>query len=468
MFLQNISKFIFNYQYNQASIDTIKAAKSAFLDFFGVSYRGVGERSSQIAFNTINELYSSNKNLNASVIGRKNSKFNILNSAFLNGISAHCLELDDGHRGAHIHLGAIVFPTALAISEAYKLSGEEFLEGVIVGYELGILFGKLVNPNHRNHGFHSTGTIGTFVAGAVAAKLLKLDETQIINTLGLCGTQAAGLLESDHSPCMGKSLHVGKAVYNGLLSAFLAKHGFTGSESIIEGDEGFFNAMVYNSSSLKREDHSFEESFKNLGEVRFRDIYFKKYPFCRHLHSSIDIAEKLRVSLCGEYKSIDNIIIKTYEIAAEHNNYNPKSVEELKQSLPYAVAIALVCGDIDLDKLNKIVGYGLLDDYSDVDIVKDIKNLVKKIKIISDEELNLLYPNKRPSNIIIKLDESFRGGVFQNITFIPKGDIENPFTLKELIDKFKSLNKDYDIGKLAIIDNVEQYTIDQVMDVLNG
>ena len=66
-----------------------------------------------------------------------------------------------------------------------------------------------------------------------------------------------------------------------------------------------------------------------------------------------------------------------------------------------------------------------------------------------------LYPNKRPSNVIIKLDESFRGGIFQNITLLPKGDFENPYQLKDLIDKFKSLNPDFDLNKLLVVDNIE-------------
>ena len=56
----------------------------------------------------------------------------------------------------------------------------EFLEGVIVGYEVGILLGQLVNPKHRNKGFHTTGTIGTFIAGVVASKLLKLDDGRVV------------------------------------------------------------------------------------------------------------------------------------------------------------------------------------------------------------------------------------------------------------------------------------------------
>ena len=260
MFLQNLSKFISNYRYEQATVESISTVKAAFLDFFGVTYRGAAEDASKIAFNTVDEIFSGNSYLNlyASVIGR-NVKTNILSAAFLNAVSAHVLELDDGHRGAQIHLGAVIFPTALAIAESHDLSGKEFLEGVIVGYEVGILLGKIVNPNHRNKGFHTTGTIGTFIAGAVASKLLKLDEKQILNALGLRGTQAAGLLESDHGGSMGKVLHAGKAAYNGLLSALLARNGFTGSGTIFEGDEGFLKTMVFDNTDYNKKDFSFPE-----------------------------------------------------------------------------------------------------------------------------------------------------------------------------------------------------------------
>ena len=468
MFLQNISKFISNYRYEQATVESVSTVKAAFLDFLGVTYRGMGEEASQIALNTIDEIFSGkfDSNLKASVIGA-NLKTDILSAAFVNGVAAHVLELDDGHRGAQLHLGAVIFPTALAISEAYDLSGKEFLEGVIVGYEVGILLGKIVNPEHRNKGFHTTGTIGTFVAGAVASKLLKLDDEQILNALGLCGTQASGLLESDHGGSMGKVLHVGKAAYNGILSAFLARNGFTGSGTIFEGDEGFLKTMVVENTDYNMEDFSFETVLKNIGKVRVRDIYFKKYPFCRHIHSSIDTALKLKASIGDEYDNIKNVAIKTYSVAAEHNNFNPKNLEELKQSLPSAVAISLVVGEVSVDSINQLIEYGLLDNYSTVDKVNSIKNLVNGMIIISDDKLNELYPSKRPSNVIIKLDENFRNGIFQNITFIPKGDFENPFKLRELIDKFKDLNPDYDVKNLTVIDSLEDYSMNYVVRKLN-
>ncbi len=468
MFLQNISKFISNYRYEQATVESVTTVKAAFLDYFGVTYRGINEEAPQIACNTLEEIFHGNLNLNlnASIIGTK-LKSDVLNAALINGISAHVLELDDGHRGAQIHLGSVIFSTALAISESYNLTGKEFIESVMVGYELGILLGKIVNPEHRNRGFHTTGTIGTFIAGAVASKLLKLDEGQILNALGLCGTQAAGLLESDHGGSMGKSLHVGKAVYNGIMSAYLARNGFTGSPSIFEGDEGFLKTMVIDDEEYTKEDFSFENVLKNVGKVRIRDIYFKKYPFCRHLHSSIDTALKLKASIGEEYDHIQNVAVKTYGVATEHNNFNPKNIEELRQSLPYAVAISLVVGEVSVDGINQLIEFGLLDNYSTVDKVNSIKNLVNHMIIVKDDKLDELYPDKRPSNVIIKLDKTFRNGVFQNITFLPKGDFENPFQLKDLVDKFKALNPQYDINNLTVIDSLEEYTMKYVVRKLN-
>jgi 2-methylcitrate dehydratase PrpD len=291
---------------------------------------------------------------------------------------------------------------------------------------------------------------------------LNFNVNEIANVFGLCGTQAAGLLESGHSGSMAKSFHLGKAVYNGILSAFLTKNGFTGSKSIFDGKDGFLNTHVINHNSLNK-----HNLFKGIGKISFNDIYFKKYPFCRHLHSSIDTILKLRVNICEEYDAIDKIVVNTYNIAAEHNNYSPLNKEDLKQSLPYAIAMNLVCGEINIDIMDKLIDEGLLSDESSNIQVNEIKEIASKIIISPDENLNALVPNKRPSNIVIKLDESFRGGIFQSTTMIPKGDIENPLQADEIIDKFMSLNPDYDISNLSAMNNIESYNINNLMDILN-
>lgn len=226
--------------------------------------------------------------------------------------------------------------------------------------------------------------------------------------------------------------------------------------------------MVFDNTDYTMENFSLEDALKDVGKVRVRDIYFKKYPFCRHIHSSIDTALKLKASIGDEYTHIENVAVKTYEIAAEHNNFNPKNMEELKQSLPYAVAISLVVGEVSVDRLNQLIDYGLLENYSTVDVVNSIKEIASKMVVLSDDKLNELYPDKRPSNVVIKLDESFRNGIFQNITMLPKGDFENPFQLRELIDKFKLLNPIYDVKNLTVIDSLEEYSMGYVVKKLNG
>ena len=124
-------------------------------------------------------------------------------------------------------------------------------------------------------------------------------------------------------------------------------------------------------------------------------------------------------------------------------------------------------GEVTVDGIDQLIEYGLLDNYSTVDTVNSIKNLVNKMIILSDEKLNDLYPDKRPSNVIIKLDKAFRNGVFQNITLLPKGDFENPYQLSELIDKFKSNNPLYDVRNLTVIDSIEEYSMKYVVQKLN-
>ena len=50
---------------------------------------------------------------------------------------------------------------------------------------------------------------------------------------------------------------------------------------------------------------------------------------------------------------------------------------------------------------------------------------------------------------------------------IPKGDFENPYDLSELIDKFKNLNPNYNVNNLVIIDDIINYSMNDVVDVLN-
>ena len=469
MIINQLSKYLIDLRYEDIPEEAIEKAKLCFIDYLAVYLRGLETDNAKIAIRTIYELY--------------NGDFNSLNKGFINGIASHSLDLDDGHRFAQLHPGSVVFSTILALATDSNLdlniTSEEFFEAVIAGYETAIVLGMMLNPNHRNQGFHSSGTIGTFAAGAVASKLLNLNQEKTEHCLGLCATQSSGLLEADHAGTMGKSLHIGNAVYNGILSAFLAKNGFTGGESLIDGKEGFIKAMASDLYENHCDENGNFDALKlsefidiNLNRFHINEVYLKKYPFCRHIHSAIDSTLILKYELNKlDFDSLENISsidIETYKIASEHDNCNPKNLQDLKQSLPYAVAISLVSNDLSLDSIDVLLEKGLFSDDSSEEEILRIKDIANKINIHNNEDLNQLTPDKRPSKVIIKYKDNLnKNNTLENTTYYPLGEVENPLSEEDILEKFKLLNPKFNMNKLQIIKHMEDYSINEVFEELD-
>lgn len=534
MIVEELAKFIIKLNYSSIPKPIINKTKLCFTDFLATASGGFNEKSTKIALKTLKKY--SNPQGNVSILSfNEDTKFTPMDAAFLNALATHSKDLDDGDRFAYIHPASSVFPTALAISEELNINSTEFLSSVIAGYEVAILLGKLFNPQHRNRSFHSTGTIGHFASVATASYLLKLNKNQIAYAFGLAGTQAAGLLESDHSGSMAKHIHPGVASRNGLLSAFLAKEGFTGSSDILESDQGFIKAMVgnlnlesvdnsvgleaYLSDDLRNKNLLKKYLKENLGQYLIKNVYLKKYPVCRHIHSSIDaviaiLDEIKNLSLEEEfnYRNIDEIQVYTYKIAAEHNNYHPKTKEDIRQSLPFSLAITLVRGELDsnyLDDICKFINYSPREKDEDLDdnLIYEldcIESISNKVIINTYEEFDDLQPYKRPSFVRIVFKEDvikpsdvdlgfkplvfkdnfktieenkiikFQNGRFilEKLVLLPLGEMENPFSKKDVLDKFKSLNKAISDNKLNLIqnaiDNLENYTVNEFMDVFKN
>ncbi len=68
---------------------------------------------------------------------------------------------------------------------------------------------------------------------------MKLDTEKYINTLGLAGSQAAGLMAAQFG-AMAKRFHSGKASQNGIIAAMCASEGLTGVRDVLEAEYGGF------------------------------------------------------------------------------------------------------------------------------------------------------------------------------------------------------------------------------------
>src|SRR5665213_836463 len=167
-------------------------------------------------------------------------------SALANGTLAHMLEFDDGHRPSDNHLGCVVVPAALTMAEETGADLGECLEAIVIGYDVMGRTGEATLLSRNATPFHGTGTTGVFGSAAVAARMLKLYALQTAHAFAIAGTAAAGLSESMSNGPDCKHLHKGRAVMNGITSAYLASLGYEGPLTIFEGENGFCIATCSN------------------------------------------------------------------------------------------------------------------------------------------------------------------------------------------------------------------------------
>src|SRR6185295_18131703 len=165
-------------------------------------------------------------------------------AAFVNGTAAHGEDFDDTFEGGPVHAGAVIVPAVLALAEREKLQGKEVAQGIALGVEL-MCRASLVAPKliHKA-GFHPTAVLGAMAAAAAGSTLLKLSQDQCVNALGIAGSMASGIIEYLSEGAWTKRLHPGWAAQSGIRAAELARTGFIGPRSVLEGTHGFYYAFA--------------------------------------------------------------------------------------------------------------------------------------------------------------------------------------------------------------------------------
>ena len=164
-------------------------------------------------------------------------------AAFANAISSHSIELDDIDVLALFHFSPPVFSAALATAEHQGAHGRQLLVALAAGCEMMERVSRAANSSLRNRGYHTTPTCGVFGATVAAGKLYRLAPAKLTSAFGLAGAQASGLMEM-YGPSMQKRFNPGPAARNGVTAALMAQFGFTGADTIFEGERGFLRAFT--------------------------------------------------------------------------------------------------------------------------------------------------------------------------------------------------------------------------------
>lgn len=206
-------------------------------------------------------------------------------AAVVNGAMAHALEFCDTQNETMTHVSSPSVTSALALGESLGLDGKEFLAVCAGASEVISRIAVGAPGQFHKHGFHSTGVVGAFGAAYIASRLYKLDPQRTTHAAGIVGSQAAGLMECWSDGTWSKFLHPGWAAHSGISSALLAKHGYTGPATVLEGRFGLFRSHV------QEPQYEFDlgRIVDALGSVwENRRISFKPFPTAHVIHPFID------------------------------------------------------------------------------------------------------------------------------------------------------------------------------------
>ncbi len=165
-------------------------------------------------------------------------------AALLNGTAAHGEDFDDTFEGGPVHSGAVLVPSLLAACEREALGGAALLRGLVLGSELLCRLSLVAPKAIHKAGFHPTAVIGAVAAAAAVATALGLPRGQVASAIGIAGSMASGIIEYLADGSWTKRMHAGWAAQSGLRAALMARGGFVGPRTVLEGTHGFFRAFA--------------------------------------------------------------------------------------------------------------------------------------------------------------------------------------------------------------------------------
>ena len=303
-------------------------------------------------------------------------------AAFANAVLGHGLVREDMHTGSVSHLGVVVFPTLLALSECKSSTGSDFIRAAVCGYEVGAAVGRAVMDSETVRRFRPTGITGPLGGAAAGSLLLGLSEDASTSALGLAANTTVGLNEWPAHGADEMFFHVGFAARNAVTAVELAELGAYASETALDGPAGLFAALGRSdrASSVK--------IFEDAPEIL--SVYHKPAPACNYAQTACQAARGISVDTAD----IAAITIRASAAALNYPGCNATGpfhrALQAKMSIPYCAAATLLRGEI------AEANYRLLDD-------PELKRLVSITKLEEDAAFTQTYPRIQGTEVIVTL-----------------------------------------------------------------
>lgn len=263
------------------------------------------------------------------VIGRETAA--PVDAAFVNSGLINAMDWDDTAGG---HPGSSVIPAALYAAHRTGASTHEFVNAVLVGYEVSIRVALALQPSWQRYDLvHGSGTRHAIGAGAAIAALLRGEvetvEEYIGTTAQLAPVPHAGTVGWDAGHVTWLKDNNPRATTAAVRAAEFPE-AFRGTRGVLQGSAGFWRM-----AGSDRCD--WEILGTPIGEpYLLSELELKPYPCCRWLHTAVEAAGEAADKV-GE---VELARVETANRIASKCTLEPVNQVNAQFSIPFVVALA--------------------------------------------------------------------------------------------------------------------------------
>jgi len=437
---RQMGEFAVNLKYEDLPDEVILEVKRYLYDSIGCAAGSINTHDVKV----IREIYKEMGGSPESTTFIFGDKLPAVNVTLINSLMIRALDFNDIYWKDDPSHPSDIIPAALTIAEKVNASMKDVIVAIVLAYEFEQRLCLFAKPGVRERKWHHA-TLTQFVSPIVAGKVLGLNVDEMVNAIGISGSHnhtigcpTAGILT------MMKNTVDPMAVQSGVLAALMAQKGYSGTEKVFEGKEGFMDAFIgwdakdekTNPTDMQGRDGVSTWSWDvgaligNLGEeYKIMECSMKAFPTEALTHTHISCALNVMLKNNLDYTDIAEIKVtafaQAYDILFDPTKYRPKSRETADHSLPYCLAAAIVDKKITTESFSE-------------QKLKDprIFEVIDKIKGEPSLEFEKMFPAKQPSKVVITTNA---GDKYSEYLEYPKGDPREPMTMDDLENKFNSL-----------------------------
>lgn len=253
-------------------------------------------------------------------------------AARVNAVSSDAAASDDSDLRSIAHIGTIVSTTSLAVAQARRLTGQEMLRAMVLGYEVAGRVDEALTPGRMQRGFH--GSVSTVFGGTVAVgTLLGLDAVRMTHAIALAATSIGGIaISADTS--WAREYHAGLSAMLGMEAAFAASTGFTAEPAVLDAPRGFFAAMG---------GQALEDVARDLGQSWdiVTDMAIKLMPGGHPYHAIAEAAADAAVAGDVDPAQVERIVLSAAQLAHLHGPTHPHDLVGAAHSVVYFAAASV-------------------------------------------------------------------------------------------------------------------------------